>query len=131
VLFQDLDVYKLSVAQAIDVHKLTLAFPKSEGYALADQMRRAAYSIPSNIAEGALRNASREYAHFLGIARGSCAELRTLFTIGHGLGYLGSLQDLESRTEQISKLLTGLHRSVQNKVRDGSTAKVKSRTADP
>ena len=59
------------------VYQLTAGFPTEERYGLAQQMRRAAVSIPSNIAKGAGRNGAKEYLHFIGIARGSLAELET------------------------------------------------------
>ena len=67
---KQLDVWKESVALATDIYKLTGNFPKSEIYGLVSQMRRAAVSIPSNIAEGAARNSDKEFAQFLNIAGG-------------------------------------------------------------
>ena len=115
VLFQDLDVYKLSLQLAIDVHHLTLTFPKAGGYSLGDQMRRAANSVPCNIAEGAMRNNPKEFIQYIGIARGSCAELRTLLAIGEGVGYLNEPSDMSIRTERISQMLTALLRTLRRK----------------
>jgi len=75
--FRDLDVWHLSVELAETVYRVTARFPKSELFALTAQMRRAAVSIPSNIAEGRARDSTREFLHFLAISRGSLAELET------------------------------------------------------
>ena len=115
MLFQNLDVYKLSLQLAIEVHQLTLKFPKGSGFSLADQMRRAAYSIPCNIAEGALRNNPKEFIQYVGIARGSCAELRTLLAIAEGVEYLADPEDMSAKTERISQMLTALLRTLRRK----------------
>jgi four helix bundle protein len=75
--YRDLNVWKLSVELVKDVHLITQKFPASEIYALTSQIRRAAISIPSNIAEGQGRASAKEFRQFLGIAMGSMAELST------------------------------------------------------
>ena len=82
------------------VYKLTESFPKSEMYGLTAQMRRSAISIPSNIAEGFVRQHDKEYKQFLYIAFGSCAELETQFTITKRLKF--------STDEKINKILDEL-----------------------
>ena len=72
--FEDLDVWKRSCQLAVDVYQ---AFKSSKDFALKDQMQRAAVSIPSNIAEGAERDSTKEYIKFLRYSKGSCGELRT------------------------------------------------------
>jgi four helix bundle protein len=84
--FRDLLVWQRAMAAAVATHKLTRVFPKEELYVLTAQMRRAAISIPSNIAEGHARQ-GREYAHFLSIARGSAAELETQLLLAVELDY--------------------------------------------
>lgn len=74
---EQLEAWKFAVQLVKAVYQLTAAFPVEERYGLAQQMRRAAVSIPSNIAEGAGRNGAKEYLHFIGISRGSLAELET------------------------------------------------------
>jgi len=97
-----------------EIYRLTAIFPTQEQYGLVSQMRRAAASIPSNLAEGAARDGSKEFAHFLSIARGSLSELDTQFQIAISLGYIqpdqGPLEDLMERT---SKLIFGLHKKVK------------------
>ena len=75
--FKDLIVWQKAMDLVNEVYKITRQFPKSEVYALASQMQRAAVAIPSNIAEGHRRNHRPEYVQFLGIALGSAAELET------------------------------------------------------
>jgi len=74
---EQLEAWKFAMQLAKVIYQLTAGFPTEERYGLAQQMRRAAVSIPSNIAEGAGRNGAKEYLHFIGIARGSLAELET------------------------------------------------------
>jgi len=76
----------------VEIYSLTKQFPKDELYGLTSQMRRAAVSMPSNIAEGYSRNTTQEYIHFLHIARGSKAEVETQVKICERLGYVTSEQ---------------------------------------
>ena len=80
---------------AKEIYALTKYLPKEETYALADQMRRAAVSIPSNIAEGHARQSSKDYRHFLYIARGSKAELETQLLLAKDLGYFEKVSSLK------------------------------------
>jgi len=75
--YRDLIVWKKAVGLAIETYHLTDQFPKEEVYGLISQMRRAAVSVPSNIAEGSIRGSKRDFCHFLRIASGSVAELET------------------------------------------------------
>jgi four helix bundle protein len=79
--FRDLTVWQKSMQLATSIYKLTQGFPREETYGLASQLRRAAVSIPSNIAEGHGRSGVGEYRHFLWIARGSNFELQTHCTV--------------------------------------------------
>ncbi|MFA5110248.1 MAG: four helix bundle protein [Desulfobaccales bacterium] len=72
--YKDLEVWKLAIELVKDVYRVTGNFPSSENYGLTQQIRRAAVSIPSNIAEGQFRNSSREFKQFLSVALGSAAE---------------------------------------------------------
>ena len=75
--FQDLIIWQKAMDLVIEVYNLVKELPKEEQYALSDQMRRAAVSIPSNIAEGQSRNSTKEFIQFLSVAKGSNAELQT------------------------------------------------------
>lgn len=85
---KDLDVWKNSITPAKELYRLTENFPKEETYGLASQMKRAAVSIPSNIAEGAARNSTKEFIQFLYIALGSLAELETQLLLARELEFI-------------------------------------------
>ena len=114
--YQDLTVWQKSMTLTTHVYKLTEAFLKSEQFGLTSQMRRAAVSIPSNIAEGQSRNSTGEFRQFLGISKGSLAELETQIEVALRLTYLQEAQVIEVRSlcVEISKMLAGLSRSLAN-----------------
>ncbi len=90
-----------------ETYSIVRRLPNEEKYALSDQMRRAAVSIPSNIAEGQVRNSTKEFTNFLSIARGSNAELQTQFLVCVRLGYLTE-KDVEKASglsEEVGKML--------------------------
>jgi len=91
-----------------DIYELTSNFPREELYGLTAQMRRAAVSVPSNIAEGAARMGNREFARFLVIARSSLSELDTQITIAERLGYVSGVASMRDRMNRIFRLLAGL-----------------------
>ena len=91
---------------------LTQSFPKEELYGLSSQMRRAAVSVPSNLAEGAARSSKREFAQFISISKGSLSELETQMLIAADLGYLSADHEVFPCLERVAKLLTGLHKNV-------------------
>jgi four helix bundle protein len=97
------------------IYAVTATFPRDEIYALTSQMRRSAVSVPSNIAEGAARNGSKEFLHFLSIARGSLSELETQLQIAQRLGYMKQ-DGLFDKIDTVFRLLGGLMKSVQNRV---------------
>ena len=95
-------------------------FPKEEQYALCDQLRRAAVSIPSNIAEGMGRSSIKEQVHFLEIAYGSLNETMCQIEIARNLGYITDLQlnPIEEQVRILGKLLSGLRKSKIQKLKD-------------
>lgn len=109
--------------QAMELVKLTYlvsaSFPKVEQFGLTSQMRRAAVSVPSNIAEGVARGTTKEYVHFLNIARGSLSELDTQFEIARMLEFVEDSHPVFQQIENVARLLTGLHRAMSIKVRAG------------
>jgi four helix bundle protein len=92
--YRELIVWQKAMEVAAIVYKLVKRLPKEETYSLSDQMRRAAVSIPGNIAEGQARNSSKEFIQFLAIAKGSKAELETQLLLCVKIGYLDE-QDIE------------------------------------
>jgi len=111
---KDLDVWRKSIELVTSIYQITSSFPKEELYGLTSQIRRAAVSIPSNIAEGAARNHDNEFRQFLYIALGSGAELETQLTISKELGFLSDekSQELMNELNSISKMLQGLIKSI-------------------
>jgi four helix bundle protein len=107
-----LDAWKEAMALVKQVYELTGKFPSSEAFGLTGQMRRAAVSIPSNLAEGAARAGAKEFGQFLNIAKGSLSELETQTLIAKDLGYAGSVEELLNQAEKVSRLLAGLHKKV-------------------
>lgn len=100
-----------------DVYRETRHFPREEIFALTTQIRRAAVSIPSNIAEGAARNGNKEFLHFLSVAAGSASELSTQLQLAKRLG-LGESQPIDELLEQvarISRMLQGLMRATRHR----------------
>ena len=109
---KDLLVWKKSIELVTEVYALTKSFPEEEKFGLTNQLRRAAVSIPSNIAEGAARNSKKEFVRFLSIALGSSAELQTQLLISKNLEYLSEQNKLILEFEAVSKMISGLIRSV-------------------
>jgi four helix bundle protein len=109
---EQLDAWKFAMQLVKAVYQMTTDFPAEERYGLAQQMRRAAVSIPSNIAEGAGRNGTREFLNFIGIARGSLAELETQLQLAVMLGFSISEHPAFELADRTGKLLTGLHKKL-------------------
>jgi four helix bundle protein len=115
--FRDLDVWRLGVELAELIYRCTAGFPKSEVFGLSSQMRRAAVSIPSNIAEGRARKSSREFLHFLSISRGSLAELETQLELAIRLDYAASgLQTALTQSDVLGKKLNRLQTSIRDRL---------------
>ena len=115
--YRDLEVWKRSLALVKDIYEATSQFSPAEKYGLAQQIRRAAVSIPSNIAEGQFRNSSKEFKQFLSIALGSAAELETQLIISKEINYLtfeimaALLANLEIIMKMLKKLSLSLGKS--------------------
>ena len=115
--YKDLLVYQKAYELTLEVYKVTKKFPKEEAYGLVLQARRAAVSVPSNIAEGYRRGSRKEYIQFLNIAYGSAAELETQISLSYDLKILPeeSYKRVIALTEEVSKLLFSLIRSLKPK----------------
>ena len=112
---KDLDVWKKAIEFVTEMYSVTGSFPKSELYGLTSQIRRAAISIPSNIAEGATRSHKAEFKQFLYIALASAAEVDTQLIIAHNLKFIENeeLENLQNELNTISKMIQGLLRSIK------------------
>jgi four helix bundle protein len=107
---KDLDVWKKAVCLVVDLYKLTKRFPNDERFGLTAQIRRAASSVPANIAEGWGRGSTTEYIHFLKIARGSLTELETHLIVSGELGYINQAESVrfETSISDVGKMLNRL-----------------------
>jgi len=113
----DLLAWQQSIALVKVIYHLTASFPQSELYALTNQMRRAAVSVPANIAEGMARNSTKELLQFLTIARGSLSELETYLVLTRELGYASDTQQADTQVDRVFGLIGGLinsHRKSSN-----------------
>jgi four helix bundle protein len=114
--YRDLVVWQRGMELAEAIWVLTASFPRSETYGLVSQMRRAAVSIPSNIAEGACRRSRRAYMFHLSVAIGSHAELETCLELARRVGCLRNEDEsLACVIASVGQLLNGLHRTLQRR----------------
>jgi four helix bundle protein len=116
--YKDLIVWQNSMKLVIRVYAITDAFPRRELFGLTNQLRRAAVSVPSNIAEGQARFSHREFVRFLRNARGSLAEVETQTLIAHDLHYITAkdADQLSSDINEISRILMALTSAIQAKI---------------
>ncbi len=98
------------------VYNLTALFPREELYGLTSQIKRAAISVPSNIAEGAARGTDREFLHFLHTARGSLSEVETQVFLARDLGFTAETSEIEQQMEKVFSLIGGLIKSLKGKM---------------
>ncbi len=113
--YKDLEVWQLSMALVVEVYRATEAFPRKEIFGLTSQIRRAAVSVASNVAEGKGCFSDRELCQFLGVARGSVFEVETQLAIALRLGFLPETQALQlaKRCAEVGRLLNGLIKVVR------------------
>jgi len=107
---EDLEVFKKSHSLVLRIYELTKQFLADERYGLIQQIRRSAYSIPANLMEGGNRLGRKEYRQFVGISRGSAAELKYHLLLSKDLGYISSenYNSMENEISEISRMLMGL-----------------------
>lgn len=117
---RDLDAWNVSMDLVAEIYRLTTTWPKEELYALTNQIRRAAVSVPSNIAEGQGRGTTREFVGFLNVSYGSLMELQTQLLIGERLGYQNRqrTEEVEQLAERTAKVINGLKRSLNKKLNE-------------
>lgn len=112
--YRDLRVWNTAMSLVLEVYRITQCFPNAERFGLTSQLRRAAVSVPSNIAEGHARFTRGEYKNFLSVARGSVAEVEVQLTLAEGLGYVQApgLAKALDHCDAISRMITNLKRAV-------------------
>jgi len=113
---KDLDVWQLSMDFVVDIYKMTRNFPSDEKFGLISQLRRAAVSIPSNIAEGAARKNTKEFIQFLYHSLGSAAEIETQLELSKRLDFVSNIDDIDKKLHSIIRMLTSLIKSLNNKI---------------
>ena len=113
--YREFVVWQKAMLLAKEIYRLCRMLPKEETYALSDQMRRAAISIPSNIAEGFSRNSDKEFSYFLRVAAGSKSELETQLYLGQEVGYYSNddIKEAQTLCFEIGKMIYVLLRKIQ------------------
>ena len=114
--YRDLVAWRKAMILVVQIYRATRTFPKDELYGLTSQLRRAAVSVPSNIAEGQARYSRREFHHFLANARGSLAEVETQIMLASDLAYLPSKEAdvLLIKAAEVGRILNGLIASTRS-----------------
>lgn len=114
--FRDLNIWQKGIDLVKDIYKETQNFPRQEIYGLTNQIRRAAISIPSNIAEGHIRQHRAEFRQFLSVALGSLAELETQIVISRELNYISTEKSLNviDQMGSLGKMIRGLIKRLNN-----------------
>ena len=115
--YRELKVWQKSYQLCLEIYKITARFPKEERFGLTSQIRRAAVSVPSNIAEGYGRKTTADYIRSLYIAYGSNCELETWVLLSQDLGYINSalLKGIKDEIEEVERMLKALIKSLENK----------------
>ena len=119
VSFRDLEVWQLAMELVECSYRMSEQFPRAELFGLTGQLRRAAISIPANVAEGHSRRSTKAFLNHVSIAIGSHGELITCLEIARRLGFISQSQmtDVTSRTDSVGRLLHGLHRALTSKLK--------------
>jgi four helix bundle protein len=121
--YRDLEVWQKSMDLAVSAYAATAKFPRTEQFNLTAQIRRAAVSVASNIAEGAGRRTTKDFIAFTHTARGSLAELETQMLLAARIGLPICIDAWESKLNELGRLLNGLIRSLEQKVSAGTHLK--------
>ena len=106
--YKDLEVWQLAMSLVEDVYAASGTFPSDEKFALRDQLRRAAFSVPSNIAEGFGRDTTKDFLHFLFMSRGSLFEMTTQLELARRLKYLSDAANLNEKAERVGMMINAL-----------------------
>ena len=116
--YRELEIWQLSMDLAEECYRATNGFPKEELFGMTSQIRRAAASIPANIAEGQGREHTKEFLRHLSVARGSLMELETHLMLSHRVGLIDQVKAdrILTQTERISRMLSGLRKALQKRL---------------
>src|SRR3954468_20628948 len=116
--YRELETWQEAMMFVEECYRARVLFPADERYSLTSQLRRAAVSVPSNVAEGYCRRSDKAFAHHVSIALGSHAEVETCIELAGRLGFITVAQrePLERRAATVGRLLSGLHRSLETKI---------------
>jgi four helix bundle protein len=116
--YRELEVWQLAMDLAEECYQITRRFPKDELFGLTSQIRRAAVSVPANIAEGQGREHTKEFLHHLSVARGSLMELETHLLLCRRVGLLEKEQaeSLLEMTDRVSRMLSGLRKALEKRL---------------
>jgi four helix bundle protein len=116
--YRQLKVWQLGIQLTQDAYLLSRRFPKHEVYGLTSQLRRAALSVPANIAEGHARDSNKEFLHHISIALGSLAEVETMLTVAGNLGYCDASETAElfQHCDEEGKMLRGLQKTLKSRI---------------
>lgn len=116
--YEDLKVWQDAISLVLAVYEVTNNFPQTEVYGITNQIRRASVSIASNIAEGSERRGTKEFLHFLSIAKGSLGELNTQLIISFKLGFLKDIKynELNNIIIEVGRMISGLQNKLKSKL---------------
>ena len=116
--YRELEVWQLAMDLAVECYSATKAFPSDERFGLISQIRRAASSIPANIAEGQGRSHTKEFLQHLSIAKGSLTELETHLLLSQRIGFLdeSKLDPLLATADRISRMISGLRKALEKRL---------------
>ncbi|MBQ6007293.1 MAG: four helix bundle protein [Kiritimatiellae bacterium] len=120
--YKDLDVWQLAMSLVEDVYVASRMFPSDEKFALRDQLRRASVSIPSNIAEGFGRDTTKDFLHFLFVARGSLFEVTTQLELARRLKYLSDITNLNEKAGRVGMMINALAKRLKARLSARATS---------
>lgn len=122
--FRDLEVWQKSHHLVLEIYRVTNAFPKDEKFGIVSQLRRAAYSIPANIAEGFGRRSTKELLQCLAISNGSLEEVRYFLYLSCDLGYVSKpeFEVIDKKVDSIAQMIAALSRSLRNRLNVGAAS---------
>lgn len=113
--FEQLDVWQRAHQMVLHIYQVTAAFPSDERFGLTSQFRRAAVSVPANIAEGFRRRTNKDKAHFYNLSQGSLEEVRYYFILARDLSYVADIAPSLRALDEVSRMLSGLIRAVKER----------------